>query len=93
MTVSYYVGPSGAGVSSAGTTEWACQAMTTCLEGSTPVPTSAAMRRISMSLFQAFSEPKAGLTHPQVGSPGMSDTALAAVLGPANLGVQRGSGE
>ena len=93
MTVSYYVGPSGAGVFSAGTTEWACKAMNTCLEGSTPVPTSAAMRRISMNLFQAFSEPRAGLTHPQVGSPGMSDTALAAVLGPANLGVQRGSGD
>lgn len=93
MTVSYYVGPSGAGVFSAGTTEWACKAMNTCLEGSTPVPTSAAMRRISMNLFQAFSEPKAGLTHPPVGSPGLSDTALAAVLGPANLGVQRGSGD
>ena len=93
MTVSYYVAPSGAGVFSAGTTEWACKAVNTCDKGNAPVTTSAALRRISMTLLSAFSEPMAGRAHPQVGSPGMSDTVLAAILGPANLGVQNGKGD
>ncbi|MFZ2515063.1 MAG: N,N-dimethylformamidase beta subunit family domain-containing protein [Candidatus Lutibacillus vidarii] len=93
MTVSYFAAASGAGIFNAGTTEWVCKALNSCLDGSTPRVTSTALRQITITVLKAFSEPRAGLTHPQVGSPGLSDTALAAVLGPANLGVQRGSGD
>lgn len=93
MTVSYLAAASGAGIFSAGTTEWVCKALNSCLDGSTPRVTSTALRQITITVLKAFSEPRAGLTHPQVGSPGMSDTALAAILGPANLGVQNGKGD
>ena len=93
MTVSYFAAASGAGIFNAGTTEWVCKALNSCLDGSTPRVTSTALRQITITVLKAFSEPRAGLTHPQVGSPGMSDTALAAILGPGNLGVQNGKGD
>ncbi|MEO7069318.1 MAG: N,N-dimethylformamidase beta subunit family domain-containing protein [Nostocoides sp.] len=86
MTVSYYTTPSGAGVFNAGTTYWACNLDSSCPLQSIGRTSQAVVDQMTLTALTAFSRPRAGLTHPSTAHPPVAPAAMAALLGPLEMG-------
>jgi hypothetical protein len=86
VSASYYVAPSGAGVFSAGTTDWACGLSGACPDQVIPPATSAALQALSRNIILAFLQPAAGRAHPSVPSVTPEPSVLLTQLSPGAIG-------